>query len=681
MQKIELAGTSLLSGTFVSEEKEGGYVLALPAAGGGIRLPQLMDCKERYFFLYLEAMEEHSVALNLLVYKKAEEKPAFNLRFGILPGVKTPICIDLEWFSARELFPEANAGALKFVCHGGRVERDEIERVELSSLPAFHDLKICFSGLTLTEEYPRSLALPDGKLVDMLGQNKKKEWPGKLAGPEELKERLHGLQKAARQEASENVQGEAAAYPFDDWSEYGGWKSKQLIEGTGFFSRCKAEGRWWLADPQGYAFFSMGPDCVGLGTDCRVDGVEKWLDWLPERDDPEYGRFYRERGAGRKGNLKRNPVMFSFLQANLQRAFGMDGYERWKELIPGLLRSYGMNTLGNWSDRRLFSCARLPYVTSLPEFPSTRQTIFRDFPDVFSEEYRENAVRAAQALKSNKDDPWMIGYFLRNEPTWAFVNHLVLADEVLYNPARTACKEELVRCLEEKYKSISELNNAWGCALASFEDFYAPMKKASAWSKQAGEDMREFSRRMLRAYVEIPCRECRKADPNHMILGMRWAWVSDADLVTGWENFDVFSINCYAVDPTSHIQRVVDFGVDLPVMIGEFHFGALDRGPTATGLEGVRSQEGRGTAYKHYCERAAAHPNGVGCHYFQCYDQFALGRFDGENYNIGLFDICLMPYEEMLEKVKECSREIYPVMAGSREPAAEKADSIPMIAY
>jgi hypothetical protein len=33
-----------------------------------------------------------------------------------------------------------------------------------------------------------------------------------------------------------------------------------------------------------------------------------------------------------------------------------------------------------------------------------------------------------------------------------------------------------------------------------------------------------------------------------MILGMRWAWISDPP-AAGWENFDVFSINCYAVDP------------------------------------------------------------------------------------------------------------------------------------
>ena len=166
-----------------------------------------------------------------------------------------------------------------------------------------------------------------------------------------------------------------------------------------------------------------------------------------------------------------------------------------------------------------------------------------------------------------------------------------------------------------------------------------------------------------------------------MILGMRWAWISDPDLVIAWENFDVFSINCYAVDPTDRIQRVVDLGVDLPVMIGEFHFGALDAGLPATGLKGVKSQKDRGMAYRYYCESVATHPYGVGCHYFQCYDQFALGRFDGENYNIGLFDICSCAYEEMMEEIQKCSGRIYRVAAGEIGRCPGEAQPIPMVAY
>ena len=236
-------------------------------------------------------------------------------------------------------------------------------------------------------------------------------------------------------------------------------------------------------------------------------------------------------------------------------------------MIVGQLKAHGMNTLGNWSSDELFGTTEIPYVTSLPEFPTTKQNIFRDFPDVFIEEYEETAKKNAQELAPRANDPWMIGYFLRNEPSWAFVDNLVLADETLYNPARTSCKEKLIARMEEKYQSIDALNKAWNNDFVSFSAQYRPQKEISKRSDAAKEDMRAFSRDMLRRYVEIPARACRAVDQNHMILGMRWAWISDPDLVEGWENFDVFSIICYAVDPTSAIQNIVDLGVDLPVMI------------------------------------------------------------------------------------------------------------------
>lgn len=371
--------------------------------------------------------------------------------------------------------------------------------------------------------------------------------------------------------------------------------------------------------------------------------------------------------------------MISFERANLKRAFGNAWEENWKRMVVSQLKQAGMNTLGNWSTDTLYG--RMPYVTMLPRFPGTKHTIFRDFPDVLSPEYQEDAVRCAQALKARQDDPWMIGYFLRNEPGWAFVDDLIIADEVLRDKTDTCCKHELISWLKDKYADIEALNAAWTTSLASFEALHNPMEKASACSAQAEADLREFSAALIRAYTSIPAEACRAADPNHMILGMRWAWISDPALISGWECFDVFSINCYAVDPTSAIEHVRELGVDLPVMIGEFHFGALDAGPTATGLEAVSSQEERGVAYRYYCERVAAHPYGVGCHYFQCYDQFNLGRFDGENYNIGLFDICLQPYRAMMDAVHACSRTIYRVKAGECPPVARKPVSLPMIAY
>lgn len=643
--------------------------LCIPAEGGGLHLPWLRSCRERYLSFYLTAEEAHSMSFELNLYADSSpETKRFSLRFGVLGNIKTFICIDLNWLDAGILFPEPPSGGLKMVCHGGRIRKEEIADAILTSLPCFHETRVTISCFQLTEEYPQRESLPNLKLIDCFGQNCQKDWTGKTHS----EAALHTLLQSQLSEAADR-------YPFRDWSRFGGWKSKKLTKGTGFFSRIKTEKRWWLTDPDGYAFFSMGPDCVGAGCDCRIDGEEQWLDWLPDSQDPRYAQCFRSQRPGQ--DVHRVYRSFDYQKANLIRVFGTEWHEKWKTMISGQLRKYGLNTIGNWSDCEILGSIGIPYVTSLPEFPSTKISVFRDFPDVFSEEYKINARRCALELEKRKNDPWMIGYFLRNEPAWAFVDNLILADEVLYNPQNTCCRENLIARLKEKYHTVDALNQAWNTSFSDFSDLYRRQESISSRSPRAMEDMRAFSREMVRAYIEIPSAACRSVDPNHMILGMRWAWISDPDLVTGWENFDVFSINCYAVDPTDAIQNIVEHRVDLPVMIGEFHFGALDAGLTATGLEGVASQKERGTAYRYYCERAAAHPNGVGCHYFQCYDQFMLGRFDGENYNIGLFDICCRPYSEMLEQVKNCSSHIYEIADGTWEPTKEKPESIPMIAY
>ena len=98
---------------------------------------------------------------------------------------------------------------------------------------------------------------------------------------------------------------------------------------------------------------------------------------------------------------------------------------------------------------------------------------------------------------------------------------------------------------------------------------------------------------MIRAYVEIPSLACRKVDPNHMNLGMRYAYITNESLLAGYDNFDVFSINCYKTTPYDDVENIGRI-TGLPVMIGEFHHGALDRGLPATGICGVSTQEERG---------------------------------------------------------------------------------------
>lgn len=641
-------------------------LLVLPAQGGGLMLAPQDAAAHAYLNLTLAVEEDHSMAFELRVWA-AEEEPRVIIRFGVMPRYRTRIPLNMGWLDGHVLFPGHIPGELKVVCHGSRIAPEEIRRVALVSMPCFHPVRVRLEECAWSDAPCAPAPAPATPLVDEMGQYIPKEWSGKTHSTEELNAFLQSQAQLPD------------AYPSPAWDRWGGCAGQPMASGTGFFTRMKREGRWYLLDPDGRAFFSLGPDCVVARCDARIDGLESLVRGLPDPASEDAQALYApmERPFGE--TPRSEGKLFSFERANLRRAFGENWESVWRRMIVAQLKQAGLNTLGNWSDEALFG--RMPYVTSLPHFPETPHKIFRDFPDVLSPAYREDAERCAQALLPRRDDPFMIGYFLRNEPSWAFVDGLILADEVLRDPQETCCKAELIAFLQARYGGIDALNRAWGSDFAAFEDLRRPCEKMSARFPSGEADLRAFSRRLIEAYVAVPARACRQADPNHMILGMRWAWISDPALAAGWENFDVFSINCYAVDPTAAMDRVRDLGVDLPVMIGEFHFGALDAGLTATGLEAVPDQVERAAAFRYYVERVAAHPMGVGCHYFQCYDQFVLGRFDGENYNIGLFDICLRPYAEMLEASRACGESVWGIHAGTSAPTERRPRTIPMIAY
>lgn len=158
----------------------------------------------------IETLEEHCDAFNVYVYGKDNE-PTMTIRFGILPQITTQICLDKEWFKAGVLFPEALPGELKIVCHGGRIVPEEITRIEMKTIPVFHDITVRISNMALTDTYPEDVKLLNVKLVDSLGQNKRKEWSGKTKDIESLKSILE-----------KQVKDGEEGYPFENWSKWGG---------------------------------------------------------------------------------------------------------------------------------------------------------------------------------------------------------------------------------------------------------------------------------------------------------------------------------------------------------------------------------------------------------------------------------------------------------------------------
>lgn len=610
--------------------------------------------------LVVDVFQQSQIALPVRIAfgtDAASDAPALSVTFGVLPGVRTRLHFPLTALGAETVFLPRTPGRLKAVLSGVPTRAETVCWFSVAFGPVGQDVTVELSRLTLTDN-PQQM-IPEGPvLVDDLGQWTGRDWPGKVPDEQTLIARLRAAEEAP----------EYALLP--GRNRYGG-SAEITFDATGWFRTHHDGQRWWLVDPDGGAFWSAGPDCVEPRADCRVAGNEALCAPLPPRDG-KFADAWNKEGS------------FSWPVANLIRAFGPDWWRGWAELTRKSLHNIGVNTVANWSDPKFARGSGLPYVLPLANFPTTAQTVFRDFPDVFAPEYAANAETFAAQLSEVRDDPNLIGYFLRNEPLWAF-GAFRIGEEMLRQPPERAphCRRAFARHLEDTEYASGEdaFPDDWpGCS--GFTDIERlVVADSDTLTAAARRALGDFSRRMINAYVRIPSEACRRVDPNHLNLGMRWAWIATDDLLAGSDACDVFSLNCYGFAPDAATVQKAAQASGRPVLIGEFHFGAIDRGLPANGLRGVATQADRGLAYQYFVEQCAAMPEVIGAHYFQWIDQPFLGRFDGENWQIGIVDVCHAPYPEFAQAAQETHRRLYAVAAGHTPPLSQPPPEAPRLGF
>ena len=632
------------------------------AKGDGIViLPELTGDfygNAKYFVLDVVSHTDASEAIQLHLEEKSGRRILMNVE--LFPGILGRVVFRLDLMDGSLLFPPLTPGTLKSTIRGGGLVMADVVRTELHFSHARQNVR-SFDLMAgwLTDELP-DFPRAQETTVDVLGQWKQKEWNGKTRSIDEMKQAL-----LAEEAAPEN--------PISGLSPYGGCLSKRF-EATGWFRTQQADGRWYLVDPDGCAFFSSGVFGVYPGEPGWILGVEEHMDELPDPDGPfapAYSRagdleLYRRKFSGM---FPDDTLLYAPATANLIRAFGKDWYDRWAKLTARRLRRWGINTLSMFSDPEFVRRSGMPYVIMLKGYPVTKKTLFREFPDVFSQEYDELSRAFASQLAQYANDPLMIGYFLNNEPTWGFVSSVLLAEKMLEEAPDAVSNEVFIEWLAERYgNDIAAFNAAWKQELTDFTDLKKGLFRPAERSETARQDLTEFTMKMVDLYAGIPSRYAREAAPHHLNLGMRFAHVEgNASYLQAARHFDIFSVNRYAADALADLEGL-DRALNMPVLIGEFHFGALDAGLPAPSLFRVRDQQERGKAYERYLTRAAAHRCGVGAHYFAYNDQPVWGRYDGENYQFGFIDVCQKPYAPFVDGVRRTHERLYDVMQGLLPP-------------
>jgi hypothetical protein len=476
-------------------------------------------------------------------------------------------------------------------------------------------------SIKLSKEDPGDVVLEPKVLVDKFGQWIPAEWPGKA----------HSLDDLKKAWAVEEAGLKSGGFGYD---KYGGYADTSA-KATGFFRLEQIDGKWWFVDPDGHLFYSNGVNGIGFTAATPVANRREIFEEMP----PDIAGGTGVRGGGNSA---------SFYTANIAQRFRDRGNfnSAWGELTFRRLDAWGFNTVAGFGNMPLLNIAsgeqRKPYTIMLRNWQGggagggAGAGTIMGLPDVYAPDFEQIVDQAAAAQCDGlRSDPYLLGYFVGNEPPWPG-RESVLCDAIRAGPD-TGLKARL-------------------------QDF---LRQGDTPARR-----KQFVYETFDQYLATIIAAIRKHDPNHLILGIRLGGEVPDEVYRAARVFDVCSINVYefAIDPKL-LDKIAGL-TGRPLLVGEFHFGAPERG-LGGGLRQVASQKDRGLAYSYYVEHAAAHPNIIGTHWFQWIDQPSTGRNDGENYNIGLVDVTDQPYTELIAGMIRTHKRLLDVHSGKVAPTTE----------
>ena len=282
------------------------------------------------------------------------------------------------------------------------------------------------------------------------------------------------------------------------------------------------------------------------------------------------------------------------------------------------------------------------------------------FPNVFHPLWPDYCRYRAQAVCSHdRDDPELVGWYIDNELSW-------WGDKRQFKTPPASGLFDAAARKDDSHPAKQALR-----AFLAEHGIAAPKEFGGGIPPVPSELKREFVRLCARKYFEATTAAIREADPNHLILGCRFAGLPSADPVV-WEECgrycDAVSVNIYpmadldrgvAVDwPGPNARLMSDLigerarMAGKPVIVTEWCFSALDSGLPCTHGAGQRffTQKERAEATSIFARTMWAMPEVAGYVYFMWCDQPAVGKNgpQSENTNYGLVNADDVPYEEQV---------------------------------
>jgi hypothetical protein len=383
----------------------------------------------------------------------------------------------------------------------------------------------------------------------------------------------------------------------------------------GYYTVAEIDGVWWFVDPQGKKFYSLGVSDIGAG---------------PAREAYDPNR----------------PAYAAFLHYKSNRAWAADTQRR--------LVDWKFNTIGGWADAEL-TAGPLPHAVVLHLGSQLGFPWIDAFDDRFETDV-ETLARDQVAPRSR--DRNLLGWYSDNEQSWypdsLFSYHLAQSPE-------SATRKKLLAILRDQYDNdfVALQGDFEAIGAASFEELERGGELKLRASGNGRRGVVSFVAALAQRYYQVVHDAIRRNDPNHLILGDRYAWhCPDVVAKAAVPFVDVISTNFDWPEATDgflpdgylcNLHRVTG----KPVLVSEYYVAASENrsGNKNTGgiFLTVATLKERAAAFENRLRILATQPYVVGAHWFRFADEPPHGRpRDGEDYNFGLVDIDNRPYDVLI---------------------------------
>lgn len=596
------------SGLAVGQFKQGSVILRLSESNASIQFnPLVVGLPEDW---------KPFSALHLGFSNQSEESVKV---IAILWGPRGRLPDTLKVHGKQDGFLEVDLHDLPLI--GSPKQKYTIEKIELL-FDNYRPAEVVLNELKLVRRQENEELI----VVDAFGQRKSRNWEGKVKNETALKQHLEEEQK--------NLLN---AFDQPMYDKYAGFVCGKSYPTNGYFSvaKEKLDGKeiWFFVTPEGNPFWSFGvtgvrPKKAFHGV-TLVKGNEHLFEYLPDKKGT-YADAYIDSAI-------------SFYQLNLLRKY--ENNQGWRDMSLARLKSWGINTIGNWAEDSIIFQSQMPFTWSF-------ETEIKKYgKDPFSPEWQNYIDSLFVQATIFRENPYLLGYFVDNEGGW---NNLGLPETLPENAALRAVWKDT---MTEQFGSLEAFNVKQNTVFSSWNELIS-LRESSAVPALALTVLDSlYAEKYFQSISEI----LNKYDPNHLYLGCRFTRKLKPGhiLRTAGKYCDVITVNVYSYEPIKEEMDAWHQMTDKPILIGE-HQAALNSPRQLPLRWQTFTHEERNEYFVNYVRTWAEMPFSLGSHWYQYTDQDITGRMsNGENQIIGFVDITDQPYQEMIDAARFNSQHLY----------------------